>query len=95
MRTLLDDQTIAAWLADHPGWSRSGDLIERTFGFPSFPEAVAFVSRVATLAEEVDHHPDLDIRFDKVRVGLSTHSAGGITEMDTGLAERIQEAVAG
>lgn len=95
MRILLSDAAVRAWLAGHPGWVRSGDLIEKTFAFPSFPGAVAFVNRVAELAEAMDHHPDLDIRYDKVRVGLSTHSAGGITEMDTGLAERIEKAVAG
>mgnify|MGYP001166050499 CR=1 FL=1 len=95
MRTLLDDGAIRNWLAAHPGWSRAGETIERTFTFPSFMEAVAFVQRVAILAEEVDHHPDLDIRYDKVRVGLSTHSAGGITEMDTGLAEKAENAARG
>lgn len=89
MRILLDDAALTAWLASRSGWSRSGALIHRTFRFPGFPEAVAFVNRVAELAEEMDHHPDLDIRYDQVRVGLATHSAGGITAMDTTLAERI------
>ncbi|HSG46777.1 MAG TPA: 4a-hydroxytetrahydrobiopterin dehydratase [Longimicrobiales bacterium] len=95
MRTLLDDATIQNWLAAHPGWSRAGDTIEKTFTFPSFMEAVAFVQRAAIRAEEMDHHPDLDIRYDKVRVGLSTHSAGGITEMDTGLGDKLEGAARG
>lgn len=67
--------------------------MEKTFAFPSFMGAVAFVNRVADLAEAMDHHPDVDLRYDRVRVGLSTHSAGGITGMDTALAEGIEAAV--
>ena len=89
MRTLLDDETLDRWIAGHEGWSRSGNLIERHFAFPTFLEAVEFVNRVAERAEAADHHPDLDIRYDTVRVGLSTHSAGGITGMDLALAEEI------
>lgn len=92
MRALLDDLTLQRWITEHLGWSRSGGLIQKTFSFPSFMDAVAFVNRVAALAEEMDHHPDLDLRYDKVRVGLSTHSAGGITGMDTALAEKIETA---
>lgn len=89
MRTLLDDAAIRTWLSDHGGWARKGDLIEKTFSFDAFMDSVEFVKRVAELAEAVDHHPDMDIRYDKVRIGLATHSAGGITEMDTSLAEEI------
>ena len=89
-RVRLDDVTIQRWISEHEGWSRAGDLIEKTFQLPSFLDSIAFVGRVAELAEEMDHHPDLDIRYDRVRVGLSTHSAGGITELDTELAERVE-----
>ncbi|MDT8342475.1 MAG: 4a-hydroxytetrahydrobiopterin dehydratase [Longimicrobiales bacterium] len=92
MRRLLDDATLRRWMETHAEWARSGDTLERTFTFPSFPEAVAFVNRVAELAEEMDHHPDLDVRYDRVRVGLSTHSSGGITGMDTALAEKVAAA---
>jgi 4a-hydroxytetrahydrobiopterin dehydratase len=89
MRTLLDEDTLRRWIDANPGWDGSGTAIEKTFTFPGFMEAVAFVNRVADLAEELDHHPDLDIRYDRVRVGLSTHSAGGVTAMDTTLAAKM------
>jgi 4a-hydroxytetrahydrobiopterin dehydratase len=89
MRNLLTNDAIEAWLSSHPEWSREGDLLHREFRFASFPKAIAFVGRVAEEAEAMDHHPDIDIRYDRVRIGLSTHSAGGITEMDTGLAEQV------
>ena len=89
---LLNDTSIGVWITDRTGWSRSGDLIEKTFEFESFRDAIVFVNRVATLADEADHHPDIDIRYDKVRLGLATHSEGGITEKDTELAEKIDRA---
>jgi 4a-hydroxytetrahydrobiopterin dehydratase len=89
MRALLDDLAIERWRSEHDGWKRKGDLLEKAFTFASFVDAVEFVNRVAELAEAADHHPDMDIRYDTVRVGLATHSAGGITAMDTSLAEEI------
>ena len=62
--------------------------LERTFELPSFPEAISFVDRVAELAEAEDHHPDIDVRYKKVTLRWSTHSAGGITDRDVELAER-------
>jgi len=91
--TRLSDQAINAALAELPGWSRSGDAIEATYERATFPDAVAFVTRVAFLAEAANHHPDLDIRWRKVRVVLSTHDEGGITDKDLDLARSI-EAVA-
>jgi len=63
--------------------------IERTFEFDDFAEAIDFVNAVAEVADEEEHHPDIDIRYNKVRLVLSTHSKGGLTELDFGLAERI------
>jgi 4a-hydroxytetrahydrobiopterin dehydratase len=88
MRRLSEDE-IGRRLGALDGWSRSGDAIERAYRFDSFADAMAFVNRVATLAEEADHHPDIDIRYDRVRLSLSTHSAGGLTARDFALAERI------
>lgn len=88
MRRLSEDE-IGQRLGALDGWSRSGDAIERAYRFDSFADAMAFVNRVATLAEEADHHPDIDIRYDRVRLSLSTHSAGGLTARDFALAERI------
>ena len=69
---------------------RVGDEIVKTFELPTFPDAIAFVGRIAERAEAADHHPDLDIRYRKVRVALSTHDAGGLTELDFDLAAEIE-----
>ena len=88
----LPDATITEQLAALPGWERDGDEIVKTFELPSFPEAIAFVSRVADEAEAANHHPDLDIRYRKVRVALSTHDQGGITDKDFALAAKVEAA---
>jgi 4a-hydroxytetrahydrobiopterin dehydratase len=90
----LTDDRIAERLATLPDWERSGDEIVKTFELPSFPEAIAFVTRIADRAEAADHHPDLDIRYRKVRVALSTHDDGGITDKDFDLASEIEATVA-
>src|SRR4029450_2949339 len=84
----LSDDEITSRLADLPGWERRDDEIEKTSELPSFPDAVAFVTRVGFLAEKANHHPDLDVRWRKVRVGLSTHDEGGITGRHLGLRGR-------
>jgi len=88
MAALSDDQ-VAEGLARRPGWARDGDAIVRTYELASFRAAIEFVGRIADLAEAADHHPDLDIRYRRVRVLLSTHSEGGITDKDLALAEQI------
>jgi 4a-hydroxytetrahydrobiopterin dehydratase len=70
------------------GWSEVDGALEREFGFDGFPEAIAFVDRVAELAEEANHHPDIAIHYKTVVLRWSTHSAGGITEKDRELAAR-------
>jgi 4a-hydroxytetrahydrobiopterin dehydratase len=92
MATLSDDQ-ISAGLGSLPGWARAGDAIEKTFELASFPDAIAFVTRVGFLAEAANHHPDLDVRWRKVKVALSTHDAGGITDNDLSLAAEIESVV--
>ena len=82
----LDDATIEQRLADFPEWSRIGDTLQRTFGFDDFVAAMEFVNRVAELAEQQQHHPDILIRYDKVMLTLETHDAGGITDKDFDLA---------
>ena len=72
-----------------PEWELEKNHIERTFEFDDFADAIDFVNAVAEVAEEEEHHPDIDIRYNKVRLVLSTHSKGGLTELDFGLAERI------
>ena len=72
-----------------PGWENNGKEITRLYKFKDFAEAMVFVNKVAGLAEAADHHPDIDIRYNKVRLTLSTHSAGGLTEKDFSLARQI------
>jgi len=84
--SLLNENQIEASLASLNGWVRNGQEIRKTYRFPGFLDAIAFVNRVADLAEEADHHPDIDVRFDRVTLTLSTHSAGGLTAKDFSLA---------
>jgi len=86
----LADAEIAAALAALPDWKREGDEIVKTFECASFPAAIAFVVQIGFLAEKADHHPDLDIRWRKVKVALSTHSEGGLTNRDFDLASEIE-----
>ncbi len=88
---VLAPKEIDAALARLTEWSRSGDAIERIFEFPTFMDAIRFVDRIAERAEAADHHPDVDIRYTKVRVALSTHSAGGVTVKDVRLASEIEK----
>jgi len=69
-------------------WAEVDDGLEREFELASFPEAIAFVDRLAEVAEAENHHPDIDIRYRRVRVRWTTHSAGGITDRDRELAAR-------
>jgi len=85
MATLTDFQVTEA-LAGRPGWERRGDAITREYRFAGFPDSIAFVVRLSYYAEKADHHPDLDVRYNRVRVTLSTHSEGGITLKDIDLA---------
>ena len=85
----LSDSEIAGHLAGLPGWERQGNAICRTFSFADFEGAMVFVNRVAALAEAMDHHPDIDIRYAEVTLTLSTHDAGGLTGHDFALAGKI------
>jgi len=78
----LSADEIAARLARYPGWTSDGDGLSRTMTFASFPDAIAFVTRLAFEAEAADHHPDLSVSYRRVTVRWSTHSARGITEKD-------------
>jgi 4a-hydroxytetrahydrobiopterin dehydratase len=75
------------------GWDEVDGALERTFELPSFPEAIAFVGRVAAVAEQENHHPDMSISYKKVTLRWTTHSEGGITERDRELARRSAELV--
>ena len=81
----------ARQLADLPGWSSDGDALVATLEAPDFPAAIRLVDAVAEVAEQLDHHPDIDIRWRTTHWRLSTHSAGGLTQLDIELAHRIAE----
>jgi 4a-hydroxytetrahydrobiopterin dehydratase len=87
--TALDDDQVASRLATLPDWQRDGDEIVKTFELPTFPDAITFVTRIAERAEAANHHPDIDIRWNTVRLALTTHDAGGLTLFDLALAGAI------
>jgi 4a-hydroxytetrahydrobiopterin dehydratase len=89
MAELLSDIAIQRELGSLPGWARRGDVLTRQYSFRNFAESMAFVNRVADAAEAANHHPDIDIRYAKVTLTLSTHDAGGITQNDVDLAKAI------
>jgi 4a-hydroxytetrahydrobiopterin dehydratase len=76
-----------------PAWEHAKKAIERTFEFEDFTMAIDFVNSVAEIAEEEEHHPDIDVRYNRVTLRLSTHSAGGLTDADFDVAERIDTLV--
>jgi len=86
---LLTETEIKEHLARVPGWERHGQEIRRTWALKGFGDSMALVNRVAALAEAADHHPDIDIRYSKVTLALSSHDAGGLTARDFALAEAI------
>ncbi len=85
----LDEPEVARRLAALSGWERRGDEIRRTFAFPDFKASLAFVNRVGALAEAMNHHPDIDIRYSRVTLALTTHDAGGLTARDFELAAKV------
>ena len=85
----LSPDDVAAALRDLPLWSGGADGIERTLELPSFRAAVEAISVIADAAELMDHHPDMDLRWTRVRVATVSHSAGGLTELDLELARRV------
>jgi 4a-hydroxytetrahydrobiopterin dehydratase len=89
MATMSDTEVKAA-LADLPGWELAGSDIVKEYKFADFAAAMVFVNQVAEAAEAANHHPDIDIRWNKVRLSLSTHSEGGLTQNDFALAAEIE-----
>ncbi len=89
----LSDDDIRAALQTLAGWEYAGGTLNRRITFPTFPAAIAFVNRVAELAEQVGHHPDITINYSTVGLSLSTHDAGGVTEKDVDMARRINTLV--
>ncbi len=87
--SLLTESQREAFNSAHPGWTAVGETIVRTFTFEDFGEALGFVTRVGVAAERVFHHPDIDIRWNKVTLTLTSHDVGGLTERDIELAAKI------
>jgi 4a-hydroxytetrahydrobiopterin dehydratase len=89
--TRLDDTAVAEGLQRLPGWERRGNQIVKTFVREDFAHAMVFVNEVASAAEAAGHHPDIDIRWNRVTLALSSHDEDGLTDRDFQLAARIQE----
>ncbi len=85
--TAFTDSEIAAFLEREPKWRFAQGELQREWTFAGFAEAIAFVNRVAALAEDAGHHPNIDIRYNKVRLALVTHDAGGVTGKDADMAK--------
>lgn len=86
-REKLSDEVIDAFVTTHAGWTRKGNVLTRSFAFPDYSNALAFVVQVALAAEKRDHHPDIFLGWGRAEVSWSTHDAGGITALDTSMAE--------
>jgi 4a-hydroxytetrahydrobiopterin dehydratase len=82
----LTDDEREMFISDHPEWVLDGESISRTFVFTGFPQAIAFVTECSFAAEAADHHPDIDVRWNKVTMTLTTHSESALTSRDTELA---------
>ena len=92
MRTKLSDLEIRRALGTLPGWSRKGEALNKTYSFARFADGIRFVQQAAELADKMNHHPDIDIRYTRIAFSLSTHDAGGITQSDLDLAGAIEQA---
>lgn len=88
-RRPLPAAEVAERMKSVPGWRRRGRVLERAWTFEDFPEALGFINRVGALAEELNHHPDIQNSWNRVVLRLTTHDAGALTDLDFTLAERI------
>lgn len=94
MAVKLERQQVAEQLQGLKSWTLQGDQIERLLTFENFTDAMVFVNRVAEIAEEEEHHPDIRIVYNRVTLALSTHDAGGLTQKDFRMAQRIDSLLA-
>jgi len=88
---VLTELEIEAYLKTNPGWKLDAGKLVRDWTFADFVQAMSFVNHVAELAESAGHHPDIDIRYNKVRLGLVSHDAGGITDKDAAMADGLSK----
>ena len=93
MSDLLEDEDLSAGVKKCPEWESEKKAITRTFEFEEFMDGIDFVNSVADIAEEAQHHPDIRINYTKVTLKLTTHDAGGVTEADVELAQRVDNLV--
>lgn len=89
MTEKLNKQSVQGWLEKRPGWKMKKDCLVKEFNFKSFRDTIVFVNRIASLADESGHRPDIDIRNEVVRLALTTPEVGGISQKDLDLAQRI------
>src|SRR5262249_20111581 len=95
MSVRLNDNEIQEKLKSATGWARDGHMIKKQYGFPSFPDGLAFLVRLGFECEQQDHHPDIAVDYKRVTLGYWTHSEGGITEKDFAGAETADRIAAG
>ena len=91
MSTPLTDSEAKSALEKLPGWRANGKAIERNFEFKDFKDAMAFANRVAMIAEEANHHPDIEISYNTLKLSLISHDSGGLTSRDVKMAARLNE----
>jgi 4a-hydroxytetrahydrobiopterin dehydratase len=89
--SVLTESEVQIALNNLPGWKRNGQSIERIFEFADFKAAMAFVNKIAEAAEAANHHPDIDIRYNKVKMSLVSHDSGGVTNRDVRMAGGINQ----
>ena len=94
MTRLLTDEEIARQLGDLPGWRRDSETLVASYDAPDFPTAIRLIVEVGDAAEHMQHHPDVDLRWKVTHWRLSTHSAGGLTQLDIELAHRVLQIAA-
>jgi 4a-hydroxytetrahydrobiopterin dehydratase len=89
MAEKLNRQSIRDWMEKRPGWKMKGQSLVKEFTFKSFRDTIVFVNRIASLADETDHHPDIDIRDNVVRLSLITRAVNGVSQKDLDMAQRV------
>ncbi len=89
----LNSREIKEELGKVPGWHRRRQVIQREYAFKDFAAAMKFVNAVAKAAEQVGHHPDIDIRWNRVTLALTTHDSGGLSAKDFALAQRLDRLI--
>ena len=89
MAAKLSAKEADGWAEAHAGWKFRDDALRKTYHLSGFRDSIVFVNRIATIADELNHHPDIRVRYDRVTLKLWSHDAGGVTKRDLALAERI------